>query len=229
MKSLLEVCGETLGAAVEIEMAMTLPVTAGERPRAGLVQVRPMRTPSAEVTLEPSDLMGGGVLLSSENALGNGVVAGVRDIIYVKPESFEARRTPQVAGEVEVWNRGMVEAGHGYLLIGFGRWGSADPWLGIPVGWGGVSGARAIVEATLPAMDVEPSQGSHFFHNLSSTGVLYFTVRHGTGAALDWEWLEGLETVDETEWLRHARTVAPLDIRVDGRTGRGVVQRGEEE
>ncbi len=242
VKSLLEVCGEALGAAVEIEMALTLPEREGQRPRAGFVQVRPMRTPGADVTLDETDLTGPGAVLASENALGNGVVEGVRDIIYVKPGPFEARRTPEVAAEVESWNRRMVEAGRGYLLIGFGRWGSADPWLGIPVGWGGVSGARAIVEATLPTMDVEPSQGSHFFHNLSSTGVLYFTVRHGAagaagvsgaagaaGAGIDWEWLDGLETVDETDWLRHARAAAPLDIRVDGRTGRGVVRRGGEE
>jgi hypothetical protein len=111
-------------------------------------------------------------------------------------------------------------------LIGFGRWGSADPSLGIPVVWSQICGAKAIVEATLPAMNVELSQGSHFFHNMSSFQVSYFCVRHDGEDRLDWAWLGRQPAVTETGLVRHVRLDAPLVVKVDGRTGRGVVRAG---
>ena len=118
-----------------------------------------------------------GVLAASERVMGNGVVAGVRDVVYVKPGTVRGRptrgRSPTRSRSI---NLDLVERGVPYLLIGFGRWGSSDPWLGIPVAWSQIGGARAIVEATLPAMNVDLSQGSHFFHNISSFDVSYFSV-----------------------------------------------------
>jgi hypothetical protein len=223
--ALLEVAESTVGTAVEIELAMTLPAERGGPARVGFVQVRPMRAPEEEVEVPAGALVGADVVLSSERAMGNGVESGIRDVVYVRPESFEARHTRAIAEQVAGMNGRLVDAGRPYLLLGFGRWGSSDPWLGVPVGWGEVAGARVVVEATLPTMDVAPSQGSHFFHNVSSTGVLYFTVRHDGEPGVDWEWLRAQDVVEETEWLRHVRTARPLDIRVDGRTGRGVVRR----
>jgi hypothetical protein len=162
--------------------------------------------------------------VASPAALGNGRHE-VRDVVYVEPSAFEARTTPAIAGEIEPLNRTLVEAGRPYLLVGFGRWGSTDPWLGIPVRWDQISGARGIVEATLPQMNPEPSQGSHFFHNLSSFSVLYFTVPFETGRAVDWGWLAEQEVVARTEHVRHVRTREPLVLRVDGRSRRGVAQR----
>ena len=112
------------------------------------------------------------------------------------------------------------------MLIGPGRWGSADPWLGIPVGWGQISGARVIVEAMLPSMNVELSQGSHFFHNLTSFQVLYFSVPSENVQPIAWQWLDWQQVVDETGFVRHVVTHAPLEVRVDGRTGRGLVRAG---
>jgi hypothetical protein len=163
-------------------------------------------------------------VVASTAALGNGRHE-VRDVVYVEPASFEARLTPQIAGELERVNRGLVEAGRPYLLIGFGRWGSADPWLGIPVRWDQIAGARGIVEAALPGMNPEPSQGSHFFHNLQSFSVLYFTVPLDSARAVDWAWLAGQDVVARTEHVRHVRSEAPLTLRVDGRSRRGVVSR----
>ncbi|NIP83473.1 MAG: hypothetical protein GWM90_31295 [Gemmatimonadetes bacterium] len=224
VKALLETAEETLGREVEIELAMVLPPSRSAPARAGFVQVRPMMAPRETVELPADALRDERLLLSSERAMGNGVEDRIRDIVYVKPDDFEARHTPAIAAELERWNRELLAAGRPYLLLGFGRWGSSDPWLGIPVTWGQVAGARVIVEATLPAMDVEPSQGSHFFHNLSSSGVLYFTVRHDRGPGIDWDWLARREPVAETRWLRHVRTDASLEVRVDGRTGRGLVR-----
>ena len=119
-------------------------------------------------------------------------------------------------------NRALVEAGRPYLLVGFGRWGSSDPWLGIPVRWDQISGARGIVEATLPQMNPEPSQGSHFFHNLSSFSVLYFTVPVDSRAGGRLGLAGRQDVVARTEHVRHVRTTAPLVLRVDGRSRRGV-------
>ena len=224
MVALLEVGEASVGTAVEIELAITLG-TDGEPTRAGFVQVRPMRAPSEVVEVPESPE--GHVVVSSDRTMGNGVTTGITDVVYVKPDPFDARHTESIAGEIDRLNRSLVEAGRPYVLIGFGRWGSSDPWLGIPVLWGQVAGAKVLVEATLPAMDVEPSQGSHFFHNLSNTGALYLSVHHSRGPGVDWEWLRGLETEQETEWVRHVRTPA-LEVRVDGRTGRGVVLTEEE-
>jgi hypothetical protein len=185
-----------------------------------------MVAPNEAVEIVTEELSSSSTVLSSLRSMGNGVVEGIRDVVYTKPEAFDARHTRLMAMEIEKVNRALLGEGRPYLLIGFGRWGSSDPWLGIPVTWGMVSGAKAIVEATLPAMNVEPSQGSHFFHNLSSLQVSYFTVSHGGGdAVIDWTWLEGQEVVSETDFIKHIRISDPIRIRVDGRTGRGLVER----
>ena len=226
MVALLEIGEESVGTAVEIELAMTLPGREGTA-RAGFVQIRPMRAPSEIVEVDAATSDGAALLLSSDRTMGNGEEPGITDVVYVKPDAFDAKHTRAIAGEIEMVNRRLVDEGRPYVLIGFGRWGSSDPWLGIPVFWGQVAGARAIVEATLPNMDVEPSQGSHFFHNMSNTGALYFSVRHGTEPGVDWEWLDGLDAAHETAWVRHVRT-PELTVRVDGRTGRGVIQRSHQ-
>jgi hypothetical protein len=225
VRRLLEVCEEALQAKVEIELAMALPGSRDDPPRLGFLQVRPMLAPETAVEIKPEEMSGPGVLIASERAMGNGTVESVQDVVFTKPSTFEARCTRAMAVQIEKVNLRLLGEGRPYLLIGFGRWGSSDPWLGIPVTWSQVSGAKAMVEATLPSMNVEPSQGSHFFHNLSSFEVAYFTVGHGVGGGLiDWEQLEGQVTVEETEFLRHVRFSEPLRIRLDGRTGRGIVE-----
>jgi hypothetical protein len=224
LRRLLAACAEGLSAPVEIEFALSLPP--GEPGRLGFLQVRPLVVSGEAVDVSLDDLAGPQAVVASKAALGNGREE-VRDVVYVDPDSFEARLTPQVATEIESLNRPLVEAGRPYLLIGFGRWGSSDPWLGIPVRWDQIAGARGIVETTLPQMSPEPSQGSHFFHNLSSFSVLYFTVPHHEARAVDWDWLRKQEVVARTDHVRHVRARAPLALRVDGRTRRGVVSRPE--
>lgn len=221
--SLLSVSEKALGTDVEIEFAMTLPGGSLQRPRLGFLQVRPMVAPEEDVTIETEEMSGSGVLLATDRAMGNGVVDTIWDVVYAKPDVFESRHTRTIASEIEVLNRQLVDEARPYLLIGFGRWGSSDPWLGIPVTWSQVSGAKAIVEATLDKMNVEPSQGSHFFHNLSSFQISYFTVRHGRDIGIDWDWLATEEAMSETELVRHIRLSEPLLVRVDGRSGRGLI------
>ena len=160
--------------------------------------------------------------------MGNGVLETIHDVIYVRPESFEPRLTPKIAEQLGEFNRQLLDEGCPYLLLGFGRWGSSDPWLGIPVVWGQIAGARVIVESTLPGMDVEPSQGAHFFHNIISFEAFYMCVRHeedalGARRCIDWDWLAHQPAVAETDLVRHIRLDKPLRIKVDGRSGHGAV------
>jgi len=223
VRRLLAACEDALGAPVEIEFALALPPD--EPARLGFLQVRPLLVSHDAVEVADAEILAPQAVVASTATLGNGACE-LRDVVYVDPAGFEARLTPSIAAEIERLNRALVEAGRPYLLIGFGRWGSSDPWLGIPVRWDQIAGARAIVEAALPQMNPEPSQGSHFFHNLSSFSVLYFTVPHGgAGRGIDWGWLEEQQTVARTDHVRHVRTGAPLRVKADGRRRRGVVLR----
>lgn len=209
--ALLTIFSDAMHAPVEIEFAMTF-----DPHRFAFLQVRPMNVPSEVVNLEERDLAG--AVVSSTRVLGNGTITDVRDIVYVKPA--ERLDTRAIAADLAKLNRAVEN----YLLVGFGRWGSSDPSLGIPVLWRDIDRVRALVEAMTPSMNVEPSQGSHFFHNLSAAGVPIFTVPLSGRARIDWEWLERQTLVSETARVRHVRCDAPLDIRVDGRSGRGVIR-----
>ena len=123
-------------------------------------------------------------------------------------------------------NRRLVEERRPYVLIGFGRWGSSDPWLGIPVDWRRIAGATVIVETTLPRMSPDPSQGSHFFQNLIAFKVLYFCLRHDAARKIDWAWLEQQPILHDGKYVRHVRLEHPLDIRADGRAGQGMIRHG---
>jgi len=151
-------------------------------------------------------------------------VGEVRDVVYVKPEDFHITRTSEIARQLEEVNRTLLAEGRPYVLIGFGRWGSSDPRGGIPVNFGQISGTKAVVEVALPDMNCMLSQGSHFFHNITSFKICYFSVTHDEKHRIDWEWLKRQKVAHETDLLRLIRLDAPLDIRVDGRTGRGVIR-----
>ncbi|HEX9107723.1 MAG TPA: PEP/pyruvate-binding domain-containing protein [Longimicrobiales bacterium] len=220
--ALLQTCERALGGPVEIELALTLPGRLRPPARAGFLQVRPMSTPSERVSLRREDLAAPDLLLRSTRAMGNGVLADVRDIVYVRPEHFSAAQTPRIAQEVGEMNQRLVRHGRRYLLIGFGRWGSSEPWLGIPATWSQVGGAAAIVEVAGAHLDVEPSQGTHFFHNLSSLGRMYLMLRD---TDVDWAWLAEQPAEQETELVRHLRLDAPLHLAVDGRSRTGIVRR----
>ena len=218
---------EELETPVEIEFALNLDRKKGVPARFGFLQVRPMMVSDEEVEVSSEDLTGPKVLLASTRAMGNGERGNLCDVVYLKPKAFDAKATRQIAKEVAELNQGLVDDRRAYLLIGFGRWGSSDPWLGVPVEWGQITGARVIVEATLPEMNPDLSQGSHFFHNMISFKVLYFSVPHQRGGPIDWSWLERQQIVAETPFVKHVRTASPLTVRADGRRRRGVVYHDE--
>lgn len=225
LKDVLKVCEDTLETEVEIEFAITLDQPRGRPARFGFLQVRPMVVSGAQVDVSVSELAGEGVLVASESTLGNGIIDTIRDVVYLRPEVFNASYTQTIAEELERFNRELVTSKRPYLLIGFGRWGSSDPSGGIPVNFGQISGAKVIVEATLPNMGSMPSQGSHFFHNITSFRVFYFSVDHFQEYRIDWDWLDRQNIVAETEFIRHVKLDSPLRVEVDGRSRRGVICR----
>jgi len=225
IKSLLKACEDGLGTPVEIEFAMTLGREKPGPARFGFLQVRPMVVSDEHVDVSPEEMSGDNVILASENVLGNGVTKTIQDIVYIKPEAFDVDHTVRMAGEIDGINQGLVEARRPYMLIGFGRWGTSDPQGGVPVKFGQIAGARVIVEVTLPGLDFNLSQGSHFFHNVTSFRIVYFSIRHGGRFAIDWDFLNSQPAVAETEYIRHVRLDLPLCVKADGRTGMGAVYR----
>ena len=225
VKALLHGSEKAVEAKVEIEFAITFESPRGGRPRVrvGFLQVRSMMVSDQAVDITAADLMDPRAIVTSDMVMGNGVADDIHDIVFVRPEQFSPSDTPIIADQLASVNRELEQQHRPYFLIGFGRWGSSHPSLGIPVDWSQISGARAIVEATLPEMNVELSQGSHFFHNLSSFRASYFMVRHGGRFGINWDWLSQQPVVHETELIRHVRPGVGLSIRVDGRTARGII------
>ncbi len=225
IKALLSASEAALGAKVEIEFALTFHEGPGEQKRArlGFLQVRPMAVSDELVDISEAELEDPHAVVVSDMVMGNGIDGSIRDIVFVRPENFSPMRTPEIAKDVERLNGELVSQGRHYLLIGFGRWGSSHPSLGIPVNWSQISGARTIVESTLPEMNVELSQGSHFFHNLTSFRATYFMVRHNRKLGVAWDWLNRQPFARETRSIRHVQVAEPLSVRVDGRSARGVI------
>jgi len=213
-----------MGAPVELEFAVNLSHPADERKEFALLQMRPLalsrETDELEIgAYEPKDL-----LCQSSHVLGNGVIDEIRDIIYVPAEQFDRSRTRDVAREVFELNEKLLDERRPYLLIGVGRWGSLDPWLGIPVKWEHICGARAIVEAGFKDTDVEPSQGSHFFQNITSFSIGYFSIRsRNEDDWIDWDWLARQPRIESRNFTHHIRFDSRIVIKMNGRLNRGVI------
>jgi hypothetical protein len=198
--------------------------SSGEQHRFGFLQMRPLALARQSEELELGDLPDEAVLCRSSKVLGHGRIEGIRDLVVVDFQRFDRSRSQEAAGEIGRLNGRLVQEGTPYLLIGVGRWGSRDPWLGIPVAWDQVYGAAALVECGLRDLKVTPSQGSHFFHNLSSFNVGFFTVNPAEGdGTLDWEWLDAQPALSEVAHVRHVRLEHSLLVLIDGRRAEGVI------
>ena len=226
---LLEIGEAVLGENVEIEFAVNLHRRDLIPATFGFLQIRPMMVDTTELEIPRSELESETALVASEHVLGNGHRTNIEDVVFLSPETFDPDATLTIASELDAINRGLVEAGRPYILIGFGRWGTSDHRLGVPVAWGQISGAAVIVEATLPSVNPDLSQGSHFFHNLLANRVLYLSVLHEGMFRIDWEWLEAQPVVEQTRFVTHVRPDRPLDVRVDGSSALGVIHRHEEQ
>lgn len=216
-----------MGRPVEIEFAADInPLAMQEQSKGTLywLQMRPIVDKKEMLDDSVLKLDDSCLILRSETALGHGVMDNVRYLVYVRPSTFDRMRNPAVASEIEKINKEFVDRGEPYILIGPGRWGSSDPALGIPVKWAQIAGARLIVESALPGYRVEPSQGTHFFQNLTSFGVGYFTVDpEGGNGYIDTPWLDSLPAEYESDAVRIVRFEDPLTIAINGRKSKGIV------
>ena len=223
VSEILKKCEDNTGDPVEIEFAMTFHE---DKPhRFGFLQVRPMVVSNEDVTVNEDEMKSENVICSSPKVLGNGTNNNIYDVVYLKSNKFDALTTNKIAAELDKINSKLLSTEIPYVLIGFGRWGTSDPWAGIPVTWGQISGAKVIVEAPLEGMNSELSQGSHFFHNVTGFGVLYFSIPYSGEFPVNWDILNALPAIEESEFIRHVRLEQPLTIKVDGRSGRGVINK----
>jgi hypothetical protein len=192
-----------MDCAVDVEFSINLPKDAGAKPELAILQIRPMASKgdTAPVDILPEEAKR--CFCYSENALGNGVNRDLTDIIYVKPADFDAAKTVDIAREIGRLNAELVKAGRKYILIGPGRWGSADPWLGIPVRWADISGVAVIVETTHESFTADPSQGSHFFHNMTSLGMSYFNITGQDRDFIKSGWFNSRPVMRVTRFLSH--------------------------
>ena len=216
---------EEMRRPVEIEFAVTL---TKQKATFYLLQIRPMVDVKADLSEDLNLIPEDKLILKSFNSLGHGIMEDVFDIIYVKTEGYTASNNQLIAYEIEKLNRKFLDEDKHYVLVGPGRWGSSDTWLGIPVKWPHISAARVIVEAGLTNYRVDPSQGTHFFQNLTSFGVGYFTINaYMNDGVYSQDFLDAQPAVEETQFLRHIRFENPMIIKMDGKKKLGVVMMPE--
>jgi len=220
---LLDLSRDAMGCHVEFEFAVNLDEGPDKPPEFYLLQMRPMPLGSDpyDVEISPTDIER--AICFSAKALGHGKVDHIADIVYVKPKAFDAARTRDIARQVSRINAELKIDQRAYLLIGPGRWGSFDPWLGIPVKWEDINGAGAIIELRNAALKAEPSQGSHFFQHITTHGLPYLTIDEESHDFVRWEQIQRFEVVQETSYLCHVRVPEPLLIKCNGRTSQCVI------
>jgi len=217
-----------MGTPVEIEFAGTISVRRGAPREFALLQMRPLVVHREPEELNVEEFDRSQLICESKQVLGNGIIEDIRDIVLVDYEHFDRSQTREVAREVNLMNSRLVAENRPYLLIGVGRWGSLDPWLGIPVTWEHIAGARAIVETGFKELSVTPSQGSHFFQNITAFMVGYFTVNpHLEQGFVDWDWLLQQPAVETMHLTRLIRFPKPLVIKINGHQNKGVILKPE--
>jgi CheY-like chemotaxis protein len=224
LQTLLEIGHREMNNPVEIEFAANLETPPGTPKIFNFLQIRPIVHTEETQNINIEHIKKDDTIIYSESALGNGLFKGIHDLVYVKPESFNAANNKNVAIEIEKINISFVKQAKGYVLIGPGRWGSTDPWLGIPVKWPQISAARIIIESGLRNYRIDPSQGTHFFQNLTSFRVGYFTVNPFINEGYyDVEYLNNLKVEYEDNYIRHVSFQEPLEIMIDGKKHKGVI------
>jgi hypothetical protein len=166
------------------------------------------------------------IFLYSNRGMGNGIIEGISDVVYVVPERFDRMKTREIAKEIHSVNASMKKEGTSYILIGPGRWGSSDPFLGIPVDWAAISEAKVIVEAGTKDFNVDASLGSHFFHNITSMNIGYFTISgKQNDVFIDYSYLDENNNINEYQYIKHVKLPAPLTVIMDGRKSVSLITR----
>jgi CheY-like chemotaxis protein len=213
-----------MGTHVEVEFAADMNVDAGKPKEFALLQIRPLVLSLEAEELDVDNVAQEDVICQSRQVLGNGAIRGLHDIVVVDIERFDRSKSHDVAAELSLINAKLLAQKRPYVLIGVGRWGSLDPWLGIPVTWDQISGASVIVESGFKDLNVTPSQGSHFFQNITSFRIGYFTVNAFEDVGfIDWDWLSKQVAAEEMAFIRHIHLEDPFTVRINGHKNRGII------
>lgn len=225
LRDMLAVSAGEMGCSIEIEFAANLDVPQGSHRIFNMLQIRPVAEEVTNVSLDWKEVDRTGAILYSDSAIGIGAIENLNVIIYVKQHSFDAAHTREIAAQIGELNTVLRNQGRSYILIGPGRWGSSDPWLGVPVKWNDISQSRVIVECGLQGFRIEPSQGTHFFQNLTSFGVGYMTINPFMGdGSFDEAALDSMPAAAETEYVRMVAFEQPLFVFVDGLHNKGIIK-----
>lgn len=212
------------GVPVEIEFAVNMSMPPGKKREFGLLQIRPLVISQEDEELRIEEVETEKLICQSSQVLGNGTVDDIHDVVVVDYNQFERAKSRDVAAEVSAFNTKLMSEKKQYLLVGVGRWGSLDPWLGIPVTWEQIAGARAIVETSFKEMAVEPSQGSHFFQNITSFNIGYFTINSVKGNGFfDWEWLLKQNSIESKNFTKHIQFKNPVVVKMNGHNNKGII------
>lgn len=213
-----------MGTQIEIEFAVNLNTGKGNPAEFAMLQMRPLVVSSESEELKMDEIERREMIAYSEQVLGNGILLDIHDVIYVDVETFERSKSREAAAEVSEFNAALVRERKPYVLIGVGRWGSMDDWLGIPVTWDQIAGAAVIVESGFKDFVVTPSQGSHFFQNITSFRIGYFTIPYDSpNGLIDWEWLRSIPPHAEKTFTKHLRFENPIEVKLNGHKNIGVI------
>ncbi|MCK4812931.1 MAG: hypothetical protein KAT14_03230 [Candidatus Marinimicrobia bacterium] len=227
INKLLSIGEAAMGMPVEIEFAVDLNREIGSNGTAPfyLLQIRPLAVSSSNIVVERSDYAEKNILLYTEQGMGNGDITGLHDIIWCPPERFNTTNTLQMQTELDEINKKMKDAGKNYILIGPGRWGTKERFLGVPVQFGQISQAKVIVESGIEGFDIAPSQGTHFFHNIVAMQIGYFSIPHVSEGEdyINWDLLNRMKTIKDTNYFTHIRSPHPISVKMDGKTGNAII------
>jgi hypothetical protein len=224
LKVVLDVVTEAFGTPVEIEFAVDLTKDKAGNASFYLLQIKPLVGNGAGYSIDPENIYTEELILVTKKSMGNGVINDITDLIYIEPDKFNNMLTNEMANEIDRINEKMLKENRRYVLLGPGRWGTKDRFLGIPVAWPQISNAKVIVEVSLPDFHLDASLGSHFFHNVTSMNVGYFSINQGSqDGTIIWEKLKKQKVIEKGKYFRHIRFDKPLLIRMDGKKGMAVI------
>jgi len=215
---ILDIVKEALGTPVEIEFAIDLTRDSQYKASFYLLQIKPIIGASIDYEINMEEIDRSHILLYTEKSMGNGLINDIRDVIYVDRDTFDKSKTLEIAAEVEAFNRELMKEGRQYILIGPGRWGTRDRWIGIPVTWPQICNAKVIIETSLEEFPLDASSGSHFFHNVTSMNVGYFSIQHrDRNTILDWDLLGRQMTVSKGQFVTRVQFSDTLSVKMDGK------------
>ncbi len=218
LEFILDVGKEAMGTPIEIEYALTLSNDPAVPPSFYLLQIKPLVGNAGEVAFNLDEIDKQKIIIFSEKSMGNGIIENVTDIIFVKRDAFDKTKTKEMVKEIDEMNKRILSEGGNYILIGPGRWGTRDPFIGIPVNWINISAARVIIEVSLADFPLDASLGSHFFHNVTSMNIGYFSIQYSSKKEfIDWNLLEQQQAISEGKYFKHVRFTKPLNVVMEGK------------